>query len=75
MRRSTWALALIAVPTLLGAHTGDHSVMSAASGLAHAFEEHWGWLCVVALLAIVHAIGSSRKSRASKGRAKRPPIQ
>ncbi|MET0659088.1 MAG: HupE/UreJ family protein [Steroidobacteraceae bacterium] len=37
MRCFLWALALIALPGLAGAHTGDHSTMSFIAGCAHPF--------------------------------------
>jgi hypothetical protein len=73
MRRSSWTLALSAAPSLVAAHTGDHSVLSTGSGLMHMVAEHWGWLCGAALLAIVYAAGSAR--RAKKEAAKRRPIR
>lgn len=79
MRRPAWALAyvvaLVAAPTVVGAHPGDHGTMSFGTAIGHALAEHWPWLGVVALLVVLYALDSARKSRAAKDRAKRPPIR
>ena len=56
-----WALTLIALPGLAGAHTGDHSTMSFIAGCAHPFTglDHLLTMLGVGVLA-VRATGAAR---------------